>query len=207
MALNLHNARNAKRNFVSRSALLASWVRLKRAAPYGAASPGLTGSHMFVMFLTLSNKTAHFKPSGRDGKKGQQPRNDASLSKYSHRYNEGCGARFMCLIKWTNIVSRLRGKKNQQTVGFFLCHRRVSVAGAENIEGKKEEGSIRWITEVLNRDPWKTVILPCKRAKAENLATVCRCECWRGACAGRQVLSAAVWGRLPIMETITQLTF
>lgn len=46
---------------------------VKRAAPYGAASPGLTGSHMFVMFLTLSNKTAHFKPSGRDGKKGSSP--------------------------------------------------------------------------------------------------------------------------------------
>lgn len=82
---------------------------VKRAAPYGAALPGLTGSHMFVMFLTLSNKTAHFKPSGRDGKKGSSP--EMSLSKYSHRYNEGCGARFMCLIKWTNIVSRLRRKK------------------------------------------------------------------------------------------------
>lgn len=121
MALNLRNARNAKRNFVSRSALLASWVRLKRAAPYGAASPGLTGSHMFVMFLTLSNKTAHFQPSGRDGKKGQQPRNDASLSKYSHRYNEGCGARFMCLIKWTNIVSRLRRGKKINRLWDFSC--------------------------------------------------------------------------------------
>lgn len=47
-------------------------------------------------------------------------------------------------------VKTEKGEKNQQTVGFFLCHRRVSVAGAENIEGKKEEGSMRWITEVLN---------------------------------------------------------
>lgn len=41
---------------------------------------------------------------------------DNSLPKGSHLNNKGCCARFMCVIKGINLVS-----KGERTVGFLMC--------------------------------------------------------------------------------------
>lgn len=210
MTLNL-NARNAQRNVVL--------ARLCWPAESGLNALLLTEllrgePHVWDVFWLWAMKVRNISNQAEETEKGQQPSNDASLPKYSHGYNEGCGARLMCLIKWTNMVSRGQQpeKKQQQTAGILLCH--IHVARSSYTEGKKEEGWIHWITEVWHRSGSKKNTMIHGRqsfyiikTQGENLATACRCEFWWGACAGRQVLSATVWGRLPIMKTITQLTF
>lgn len=184
---------------------------VEHAASYWAASRAKRGATCLWCFWLWAIKLHNISNQAEETEKGQQPSNDASLPKYSHRYNEGCRAGLMCLIKWTNIVSRgKQTRRNNNKLPGLPC----AIGGivlpdyrAWRVKRKRAgcTGSQRQLMPKEQNNPWKTIILHHKRAgwkHGNSLPT-----CWWGACAGSQVLSATVWGCLPIMEKITQLTF